>query len=89
MSSSIFELKPCEFSDMAECVDVFDEAFATNPYFIHFHPRSDQKILKENDLKLYEKSYEQDWVKYFKIVDEGTGFVRFPFHAYFNVPRVN
>jgi hypothetical protein len=79
MSSSSFKIVPCDFSDMSECVDVFDEAFATDPIFIHFHPRSDPKVLKENDLKLYEEGYGKSWVKYFKAVDEDTGCVELLF----------
>lgn len=75
MSPPNFRLAPCEFSDLAECVDVFNEAFVTDPNFVHFHPRSDPKVTKAHDLKGYEKSFKKPWVKYFKIEDEENGYV--------------
>jgi len=75
MTSSNFKIMPCELSDMSECVDIFDEAFATDPAMMYLHPRSDPKVLKEKSLKNYEKSYTAPGTKYFKAVHEETGEV--------------
>ncbi|RDW63592.1 hypothetical protein BP6252_11137 [Coleophoma cylindrospora] len=64
---------PCELSDMSECVEIFDEAFADDPAMMYLHPGSDPRVLKEISLKNYEKSYAAPGTKYFKAVQEETG----------------
>jgi hypothetical protein len=70
MTSSEFRIMPCELSDMSECVDIFDEAFATDPAVLYLYPHCDPKVLKENSLKGYEKSYTAPGTKYFKAVNK-------------------
>lgn len=75
MTSSNFKIVLCELSDMFECAEIFNEAFATDPAVLCLHPRSDPKVLKEKALKNYEKSYTAPGIKYFKVVHEETGCV--------------
>ena len=63
---------------MSECVDIFDEAFATDPAVLYLYPHCDPKVLKEKSLKGYEKSYTVPGTKYFKVVNKETGSV---FHS--------
>jgi hypothetical protein len=78
MTSSDFKIVPCELSDMSECVDIFDEAFATDPAVLYLYPHCDPKVLKDKSLKGYEKSYTAPGTKYFKAVNKETGSV---FHS--------
>lgn len=73
MASSSFEILPCQLSDMSVCVDIFDEAFASDPTMTYLYPRCDPKALKERSLRNYEKSYTAPGIKYFKAVNKETG----------------
>lgn len=75
MSSSTWKVVPCEFSDLDECLDLYNEAFASDKNFLYFHPRSDPKVVRAGALERHQKSFGNDWVKYFKVVDEETGYV--------------
>lgn len=75
MASSDFQIVPCNLSDMSECVNIFYEAFATDPTLMYLHPRSDLKVLKEKSLNDYEKSYMTPGTKYFKALHKETGCV--------------
>lgn len=75
MASSDFDIVPCELSDMSECLDIFNEAFATDPALLYFHPRSDPKVLREKSLKNYQKSYVTPGTRYFKAVQKNSGCV--------------
>lgn len=75
MASSSIKILPCELADMEACVNIFNEAFAKDPIVYYMHPNSDPKILKERALKSYEKNFAAPEMKYFKAVDEGTGYV--------------
>jgi hypothetical protein len=61
---------------MSTCVDIFNEAFATDPALLYFHPHSDPKMLKERSLKKYENSFTEPGTKYFKAVHVETGWVQ-------------
>lgn len=63
---------------MSECVDIFEEAFASDHLMVYLHGHCDPNVLKEHSLKKYEKSYMAPGIKYFKAVDEKTGCVRSP-----------
>jgi len=80
MISFNFKIMPCELADMSDCVDVFDQAFATDPAMLYLHPRSDPKMLKERSLRNYEKSYAAPGTKYFKVMHEEAGCVSIILH---------
>ena len=73
MNSSNFKIVPCDLLDMLECVEIFNEAFATDPAMLYLYPRSDPAVLKERSLRSYEKSYMSPGTKFFKAVHEETG----------------
>lgn len=76
MASTNIKILPCEIADMEACVDIFNEAFAKDPIVYFMHPNSDPKVLKERSLKGYERSFASPGMKYFKAVDEETGYVK-------------
>jgi hypothetical protein len=75
MTSSNFEIVPCGLSDMSKCVDIFDEAFGTDPTMLYLYPRCDPKLLREKSLKNFEKSHTVPGTNYFKAVHKETGCV--------------
>jgi len=75
MTSFNFKIMPCELSDMSECVDIFDEAFATDPATMYLYPYCDPKVLKQKSLMSYKKSYSAPGTEYFKAVHKETGCV--------------
>jgi hypothetical protein len=77
MHSSSFDIVPCDFQDMAECVEVFNEAFADDPHLPYLYPNSDSKVLKERDLAMYESSYKEPATRYFKAVKKVSRYVYF------------
>jgi len=57
-------------------VDLFDAAFEGDPNFTHFYPNvssADRAIVRERDIKTYERSYGHEEVRFFKIVDSENG----------------
>ncbi|RFU25007.1 hypothetical protein B7463_g11334, partial [Scytalidium lignicola] len=88
MTSLDFKILPCELSDMSDCVDIFHEAFASDPIMAYLYPRCDLKALKKKSLKNYEKSYTAHGAKYFKAVHKETDkFVAFSKWEYPHTPN--
>ncbi|KAL3421584.1 hypothetical protein PVAG01_08030 [Phlyctema vagabunda] len=73
MATFNFEITLCNFSDLSTCVEIFYEAFATDPNILNLYPRCDQKALKEKSLKGYEKSYATLEARFYKAVCIETG----------------
>ena len=70
-----FQILPCELADLAACADIFQDAFAGDPYFKYLHPRSDPAALRARALRWYEESFVAPGTRFFKAVDEETGCV--------------
>jgi len=73
---SQLHLLPAHISDCPEMVDLFDTAFKEDPNFTHFYPNvssADRAIVRERDIKTYERSFGQEEMRFFKIVDAENG----------------
>jgi hypothetical protein len=86
MTPSNFGIVPCELSDMAMCVDIFNEAFAADPTMLYLHPYSDPKVLKERASEGFKKSYTAPGTKYFKAVHIETGYFPISFYYFSRMP---
>lgn len=60
---------------MSECIDIYDEAFATDPVVAYQYPYPDPVELRDTSVKKYESSYTAPGVNYFKAVDEESGCI--------------
>jgi hypothetical protein len=64
-----FTILPCTIEDMAACVDIFNDAFASDPALRYFHPRSDPVLLRERAVRAYETGFGKEGTRFFKVLD--------------------
>lgn len=61
---------------MAECAEVFNQAFATDPNFrFFFDDTVNPKDVIAKDTREYQSEYRKAGRRFFKIVDEANGYV--------------
>jgi hypothetical protein len=72
-----FSLLPAEKADLTELVEIFHEAFATDPLFGIIYGKCDMREVIESDLVGYEKEFDTPGRRFFKVVDSENGYVIF------------
>lgn len=72
-----FSLVPAEKADLAELVEIFHEAFATDPAFSIIFAKCDTKEVIQADVEAYEKEFDTPGRRFFKLVDGESGYVIF------------
>ena len=72
-----FSLLPAEKGDLTELVEIFHEAFATDPEFSIIYGKCDTKEVVKSDVVGYEKEFDTPGRKFFKVVDDEYGYVDF------------
>lgn len=70
-----FSILPAEKADLTVLVEIFHEAFATDPMFSIIFGKCDRKEVIEADVVGYEKEFDTPGRRFFKLVDSESGYV--------------
>jgi hypothetical protein len=70
-----FTILPAEKEDLVTLVEIFHEAFATDPVFGLVNKNCDMKEVVRSDLVGFEKEFDTPGRKFFKLVDNDNGYV--------------
>lgn len=73
-----FTILPAEKKDLLELVEVFHEAFATDPEFGIIYGNCDMKEVIKCDVVGYEEEFDTPGRRFFKLVDNENGYVYVP-----------
>jgi hypothetical protein len=70
-----FSLLPAEKGDLRELVEIFHEAFATDPEFSIIYQKCDMEEAIKLDVVGYEEEFDTPGRRFFKVVDSENGYV--------------
>lgn len=70
-----FTILPAEKGDLTELVELFHEAFATDPDFSIIYGKCDRKEVIKFDVVGYEEEYDTPGRRFFKLIDDENGYV--------------
>jgi hypothetical protein len=73
-----FMILPAEKGDLPELVEIFHEAFATDPEFGIIYGKCDMKEVIKFDVVGYEQEYDTPGRRFFKLIDNESGYVNLP-----------
>jgi hypothetical protein len=72
-----FTILPAEREDLATLVEIFHEAFATDPEFSVMNAKCDLNEVMKRDVEGYQKEFDTPGRRFFKLIDDETGYVDF------------
>jgi len=70
-----FSPLPAERGDLRELVEIFHEAFATDPEFCIIYQKCDMEEVIKSDLVGYEKEFDTPGRRFFKVADSENEYV--------------
>lgn len=70
-----FTILPAEKEDLTILVEIFHEAFATDPEVSLINANCDMNEVIRNDVERYEKEFDTPGRRFFKLIDDDNGYV--------------